>query len=444
MKNILLIFTLSLCTKVFSQQSSSYTLQQALDYAYTHNANQLNAELDKQSSIYYKKQVRGIGFPQISGSLDVKDYTAIPTSLLPGQFFGAPAGTYIPVKFGLQYNATATVQVSQIIFSSDYLVGLQAAKELSVLSEKNILRTKSETAANVAKAYYSVLVNRERTKLLDANITRLKKMLDDTKAMNKAGFVENIDADRLEVAYNNLVTEKEKVNRLVGISETLLKFQMGYKVSDDIKLADSLSTTNQGTIAIEENQKMVYNLRPEYALLETQQKLNSLNLKRYRLGQLPTLVGYGVFSEQAQRNKFDFFDTQKKWFPIGIVGATLNISFFDGLQNINRIRQAKITMLKTKNSLNYLEQAIDMEVSVASVSYKNAVSSLESQQKNMTLAKNVLEVSNKKYEQGIGSNLEIINAQTSLKEAETNYFSALYDMYVARIDYLKATGSLVK
>jgi len=280
--------------------------------------------------------------------------------------------------------------------------------------------------------------------LLDANISKLKKMLDDTKAMNVAGFVEKIDVDRLEVAYNNLLVEKDKLNRLVGISETLLKFQMGYKVTDNISLTDSLASADKNPVTITENQKTEYSLRPEYSLVQSQQKLNQLSLKRYNLGYLPSLVGYGVLSEQAQRNKFDFFDTQKKWYPIGIIGATLNLSLFDGLQNYNRIQQAKITILKTKNTLSNLEQAIDMEISISQVNYKNAMSSLESQKKNMELAKNVLEVTNKKYEQGVGSNLEVINAQTSLKEAETNYFNSLYDMYVAKIDYLKANGSLVK
>lgn len=443
LKKILIIAICVSSAKAFGQ-GAAFTLQQALDYAYTHNPDQLNSELDAKNQLYYKRQIAAAGLPQVNGSLDVKDYVDLPTQLLPGEFFGAPPGTFLPVKFGLQYNAMASISITQLVFSSDYFVGLQAAKELMVLSQKNILRTKAETAQNVSKAYYSVLVNRERIKLLDANLERLKKMLDDTKALNKAGFVEQIDVDRLEVTFNNLTVEKEKVERLIGISETLLKFQMGYKITDKITLSDSLTTTDQNPITIQENQKTNYSQRAEYSLLETQQRLNLLNLKRYRLTALPTLVAYGNFASQAQRNEFDFLDFNKKWYPIGIIGATLNVPIFGGGQNAWRIRQANISIQKTKNSITNLEQAIDMEVQIASISYENAVVSLESQKKNMTLAENVLTVANKKYEQGVGSNLEVVTAQTSLKEAETNYFNALYDMYVAKIDYLKAIGALVK
>lgn len=434
----ILIFTL-FCGSIFSQ-GGSFTLKQALEYAYTHNASQLNADLDAKNNLYYKRQVMGAGFPQVNGSFDVKDFVNLPTSLLPGEFFGAP-GQFIPVKFGLKWNATANLTVSQLIFSSDYLVGLQAAKELISLSEKNILRTKMETAQNVSKAYYAVLVNNERIKLLDANVEKLKKMLEDTRAMNKAGFVEKIDVDRLDVAYNNLLTEKDKVSKMIGLSETLLKFQMGYKVSEKIILSDSLASPDLNTLEIKE-QKTVYSLRPEYSLLESQQRLNMLSLKRYRMSPLPNLVAYGSFSAQAQRMEFDFIDPDKPWYPIGIVGATLNVPVFDGFQNMNRIRQAKITVMKTKNNLTNLEQAIDLEVSSASINYQNALSSLESQRTNMKLAQEILDVANKKYQQGVGSNLEVVNAQTSLKEAETNYFNALYEMYIAKIDYQKATGSL--
>jgi len=68
--------------------------------------------------------------------------------------------------------------LSQLIFSSDYIVGLKAAKELINLSRINVYRSKSDLASNVSKAYYNVLVNKERIKLLDANIERLKALLD--------------------------------------------------------------------------------------------------------------------------------------------------------------------------------------------------------------------------------------------------------------------------
>jgi outer membrane protein TolC len=439
---------LSMILSVFKAQSQNagsvnYSLKQAIDYAFKNSPNYLNAELEIQNSKYRKKEVLGVGLPQINSSVDLKDYIDIPTSLLPGQFFGAPAGTFIPVKFGTKYNATAGFSASQLIFSSDYIVGVKAAKELINLSTINVNRSKTELVSSVSKAYYNVVVNKERTKLLDANIIKLKKIFDDTKAFNQQGFVEQIDLERLEVQYNNLVVEKEKTDRLIGLSESLLKFQMGYKISETIVLTDSLTFENNDVASLLSG-KIDISKRADYQLLQSQQRLYQLDLKRQRLGYLPTVAAYGSYQYNAQRQKFDFTDGSQSWFKISLIGGTVNLNIFDGLQRHNRIQQAKIAVQKGENNLKNIELAAEIEATISEVTYQNAYASLQTQKRNMQLAQHVFDVSQKKYEQGVGSNLEITNAQTALKEAQTNYYNAVYDMIVSKIDFQKATGTLVK
>jgi outer membrane protein TolC len=439
---------LSMIFSVFTAQSqnagsANYSLKQAIDYAFKNSPNYLNAELEIQNSKYRKKEVLGVGLPQINSSVDLKDYIDIPTSLLPGQFFGAPAGTFIPVKFGTKYNATAGFSASQLIFSSDYIVGVKAAKELINLSTINVNRSKTELVSSVSKAYYNVVVNKERTKLLDANIIKLKKIFDDTKAFNEQGFVEQIDLERLEVQYNNLVVEKEKTDRLIGLSESLLKFQMGYKISETIVLTDSLTFENNDVASLLSG-KIDISKRADYQLLQSQQRLYQLDLKRQRLGYLPTVAAYGSYQYNAQRQKFDFTDGSQSWFKISLIGGTVNLNIFDGLQRHNRIQQAKIAVQKGENNLKNIELAAEIEATISEVTYQNAYASLQTQKRNMQLAQHVFDVSQKKYEQGVGSNLEITNAQTALKEAQTNYYNAVYDMIVSKIDFQKATGTLVK
>ncbi len=430
---------------VKSQQNpAEFTLQSAIDYALKHNASYLNTEADAKYSVYKKNELLGQGLPQINSSFDVKDNAILPTSLLPAQFFGGMPGTFAPVKFGVQYNATAGVSASQLIFNSNFFVGIQATKEIVNLSQKNILRSKVETAQNVSKAYYGALVNRERLKILDLNITRIKNLKDNATALNQNGFVEKIDVDRLEVGYNNLVTEKEKTTRLVELSETVLKFQMGYDFNQPITLSDNLEKAG----AAEDLQNLVMNdkpdvsKRPEFLVLQSQQRLNELDLKRYRLNYLPMIGAYGSYAQMFQKNTLDF--STKNWYPFAIIGATINMGIFDGLQNNWRIQQAKITLLKTQNSVNQLKQALDMEAQSTAVIYKNALASLQTQKKNIDLAQNIFDVVKKKYEQGIGSSLELNTAENDLQQAQTNYYNTLYDLIVAKIDYQKATGTLIK
>lgn len=424
---------------------TSFSLQEAIDYSMKNSPNYLNAEQDLKSAEYRKNEITGLGLPQINGSIDVKDYIQIPTSLLPGDIFGMP-GTYTAVKFGTKYNTTAGLSASQLIFNSDYIFGLKASKAFMNLSRINVTRSKSELTSQVSKAYYMVLISRERIKLLDVNLVRLKKTYDDLKATNLQGLVEQIDVERVEVQYNNIITEKEKVTQLIGLSEVALKFQMGYDMGNPITLTDSLNIN--GVLEQLGSGKVDVTQRPDYQLLQAQQMLYDIDVKRLKWGYMPTLAAYGSYQFNTQRNELTFGNDKtnpaKQWYKIALIGVTLNVNIFDGLQRHYKIQQAKITALKNQNTLKNLMMAGELEAESARISYNNAYTTLSVQKRNMELAKHVYDVAQKKYDNGVGNNLEIVIADGSLKEAQTNYINSVYDMIVAKIDYQRAIGTLVK
>lgn len=437
-------------SKAQDSKSNSFSLQQSIDYAVKNSPNQLNAELDLRASVYRKREIASAGLPQITGSFDFKDYLELPTSLFPLNAFNplAPADAFQAVKFGLQYNATAGLNASQLLFSSDYLFGLKAAKEFINLSKINVNRSKVDLVAQVSKAYYGVLVNQERLKLLNANVEKLTQTLKEVQAYHQQGFVELIDVERIEVAHNNLLVEKDKVTQLLSLGENMLKFQMGYKINDAIILTDSLNISEDLKTELTSS-NIAFSNRTDVQLLNAQQSLYDIDIKRLKWGYLPTLAAYGSYQYNTQRPNANIFESDnsspiKKWYNVSLVGVTLNLNVFDGLQRHNKIQQAKIAALKNQNSLKNLELAAQLETSVASISYNNALKTLNANKRNMELAQHVYDVSQKKYSQGVGSNIEIINAQTSLRESETNYYNALYELLVYKTDYLKAIGTLVK
>ncbi len=449
-KKIILCFVTLMLFNAFAAKSqdaksADFSLQAAIDYAYKNSPNYLNAQNDVLMAKYKRKEVVGMAMPQIGASVDLKNFMKIPTSVLPN--FVSPAvylslvqagvapydeqklspDGYEPIaaNFGTTFQAQAGASASLLVFSADYLVGLKATKEYIGLMNINVTRSKTELVSQVSKAYYSVLVNKERIKLLDANITKLEKLLNDTKAFNKQGFVEQIDVDRLEVSYNNLVTEKQKIERFILFSQNVLKFQMGYTGQESLVLTDSLITSDNSDISLS---KIDVVKRSEYQLLESQQRLYSINVKRLKYGYLPTLVLYSSFNYSGQRNDLNFFTKEHVWYPTALLGGTLSLSIFDGFQRHYKIQQAKLEYKKGENNLKNLQLAIELEGTSAVLTYNNAISSLQIQKRNLELAQNVYDVSQKKYEQGVGSNLEVINAQTSLRESQTNYTNAVYDL----------------
>ncbi len=424
-----------------ANETFNFSLQQCIDFAYQNQVDVVNVQLDEKIAKGKINEIAGTGLPQINASFDLKDFLAIPTSLIPAEFFGGKKGEFIAVKFGTQYNATADISASQLLFDGTYLVGLKASKTYFELSQKNTTRTKIETAATVTKAYYATLIAAEKINLIDANISRVKKLLDDTKAMYDNGFVEKIDLDRITVAYNNITVEKEKVTRYIVLSYNLLKFQIGMSQSAVLILTDNLNNWDVANWDIKTDGFDCKN-RIEFSLMDVQKRLALLDLKRYKSGYYPSLFAYGDFNYAQLSNSIELTNAHVKWYPTGLIGAKLTLPILDGLQKNARIVQAKLNLKKVENQQESLENSLTFQMNSAKTTYDNSVSSLKVQKDNIKLAENIYNVSKKKYDQGVGSNLEVITAQTVLKEAQDNYYGALFDALNAKVDLDKALGNI--
>jgi outer membrane protein len=444
------IFTLLICItgalQGYSQtqpapQTYNFSVQEAISYALTHKDSVVNSGLDVKSADYYVKELIGQGFPQVDGTASFQDYLKIPTTLLPGEFFGAPAGTFIPVKFGVKYQSNLGVNVSQLLFDPSYIIGLQGRKTYKELYNRGYTSTKIDVTTKVTKAYYQVLVSNEQIKLLDANIAQLKQQVDQTTAQNKQGFVEKIDVDRIAVQYNNLVTSRENTLRLLALNYQLLKFQIGMPIENSLTLKDVLND-----IKLDENivetvaDTASYKNRIEYKIFETSLKLSEFDLKRMKAQFLPTLKANVAYTASYQNNSFkDLYSTS---FPSSYVGLTLNVPIYSGGQRSNKVKQSEITVQKNKNNLDGLRNGLNLQAAQSKIIYLNSLQSLNNQKRNQELAREVLRVSKIKYQQGVGSSIEVTQAQTALESADNTYVQSLYDALVSRVDLDRAYGRI--
>jgi len=425
------------------QQDSIHKLsiKQSIDYALSHQANVVNAQYEVEKAGYKVREIVGIGLPQINASGTIEDFVNIPTTLIPAQFFGGPAGTFAPVKFGTQYNTSGEVDASQLLFDGTYIVGLEASKTYKELSQKSLTQTRIQTVSAVTKAYYTVLVNYWKLQMVHADVNRLKELMDQTEAMYKAGFTEKVDWERIKVNYNNLKTQENNITKLVGLSYQLLKFQMGMPQRDSLSLSDSLKTISMNPSAEKDSGFRPEN-RIEYSLAQTNMRANELQLQKDKFSYLPNLALFGTLSYAAYGNTFTMFDRSQSWFPTSIVGLKMNLPIFSGFQRMYRVKEDKIGVLESETTLSSVKEGIYLQVSNSLTSLENALADLKNQQENMDLAQSVEHDSKIKYQAGTGSNLEVVDAETSLTEAETNYYNALFNALVAKVDYEQAKGTL--
>jgi outer membrane protein len=445
MKHILLItsFFCAFTLTGFAQQapaSHSFSLADCIKYAYEHQDSVKNAALDVKSAEYKIKETIGVGLPQINGSANFQDYFKVPTQVAPGEPFGQP-GKLVALSFALKYSSTLALDASQILFDGSFLVGLKASKTYKDLSVRNLDRTKVETNANVTKAYYHVLVSDEQIKLFDANIKQLKEQLDQTVQQNKQGFVEKIDVDRLTVQYNNLVTNRENIIRSLIINYQLLKFQMGMPIEEELELKDKLIDISLGSeLTAATTDTTFYHNRVEYKLLETAKKLNEFDLLEKKAKYLPSLSAVGNYSGAFYENKFS--NLYNRGFTFSYVGLRLSVPIFSGGQRSNQVKQAQVAVLKAQNNLENAKNGFKLQANSARITYENSVQSLNNQKRSRELAQEVLRVARIKYQQGVGSSIEVTQAQTEVENADNAYIQALYATLVSKVDLDKAYGRI--
>ena len=357
MKRFILLVAVfgAISLKSFAQQAPpdtaavyNFTIADCINYAYLHQHDVINANLDVTSAGYHIKEIIGQGLPQINGSANFLDYLIIPTTLIPGSFIGQPGN--VKLKFGVTYQSTLSLTGTQILFDPNYIIGLQGRKTYKQLYDRSYTRSKIEANVNVTKAYYQVLVSVEQLKLTDANLSQLKQQMDETVAQNKQGLVEKIDVDRITVQYNSLVTTRENTLRMLGINYELLKFQMGMPVEAVLELKDKLENIQLDASTVDPaHDTTVYRNRIEYNLLETQEKLDEYDVKSKKGQFLPKLTANANYSPSYQNNSFG--NLYSEIFPSSYIGLSLTVPIFTGWQHVNQLRQSKITVLKSKNDL---------------------------------------------------------------------------------------------
>jgi outer membrane protein TolC len=423
--------------------AQSFSLKQAVDYAITHQVQVKNSQIDLQNASAKINEIKAVGLPQVNGSVALTNNIVLQRAFIPAKIFNPAAadGELIAAKFGVDNSGFASVGLSQLVFDGSYLLGLKATSVYKDLAIKSVTQSKQQVAENVTKAYYGILVNEKRMGLLSLNLARLDTLLKETRELNKQGFVEKIDVQRLDVQANNLRTELENVNRLQELSYSLLKFQMGYPMEEPIKVTESLEKIELATFNLNTAGEFSYANRIEYSILQTQENLAELDLKSIKAGYLPRLVLNANYGYNAGANAFSDLMT-KQWFDNAAVTVALQIPIFDGFSKKYKAVQSANNLQKVRQSYGLLKSSIDLQRSQASITMKNALESMKEQKANLDLANEISRVTRVKYQQGVGSNLEVLNAESSIKESQANYFTALYNALIAKVEVEKANGTL--
>jgi outer membrane protein len=402
-------------------------LEEAKKYALEFNRDILSAKIDVELAKKKVWETTAIGLPSVTLSADYQHQFEVPTVTFAE---GAP-----PVELGVKDNTTFKLMATQLIFSGEYIVGLQASRVYKELSEKSLVASELKTSETVSTSYYLALVLDENILILKESAALMAKTLHEISKMQEQGFMEDTDVDQMKI---NLSTLESSIISLEGqkkVSYQLLKLQMGIDIEKPMILTDSISGIIQACV-YEENPVFTLDKSINYQLLLTQEGLMSLNLKREKWKFLPSISAFYQHQKLLDEPAFNFM-------PKDLVGITASIPLFTSGQRLSKVKQAQMELEKTQLQKEQAGAGLILEFNTALNTFEVARKNYLTNKENMDLSKKIYNKNLVKYREGIISSLDITQSQNQYLTAQGAYYTSVVELLNAKaaLDRILANGN---
>lgn len=415
--------------------SRPLSLEECLNIALANNSDIKESQFDVESAIGQAITNRAIVIPKVVGSMGVNQVQDDYIERMPGSTMAVPTESW-----------TSSIVVQQQIFKGGQIVA--SLKIAGHLKDKAIYAHRATIASvltEVKTRYYDVLLALEQIKVNEASVELLTKELEDKQRRYKAQTVPKFNVLRAEVQLANakppLISARNDYRVAKNDLCNLLGYNIPKTVWEDIPLKLSGKLEAQPfEINLSEAMAQAIQKRPELGALRETEFIAKQNVRMAKGGYFPSIYGYGGYQSTSPSYKTDLTDIYHGW----VIGGALNWNLFDGLATKGYVDMAKANLSKTEEQLAAKVRDIEVEVRSAYSSFIEAKETLESQEKNVELAEEALRLANALEAAGSGTQLDVLDAETSLTEARTTWVNALRDYSVSLANLEYAIGITVQ
>ncbi len=436
-----LILAVLIVVPAIAQETQKFSLKEAQKFAKKHSYVVQNSGLDVEIARKKVWETITMGLPQITGEANYSSFLNLPVSLLPGEFFDQPVGTYVPVKFGQDYSSDFGFTVNQLIFDGSYIVGVGSAKIYLQLATQSKEKTEIEIKHAVAQSYYMVLVAQENLRVMNGNLSNSQKLLSDTKALYENGFAEEQDVDQMQLISQKAENEITKAKREIRVAKMVLKYAIGLDVESAIELSDQLDQfidpLMNSNIA---NAGFDYSSHIDYRLLDTQLQVSNKMLKLEKSTYLPKLKAFYNWTKTAYANDANLVKSTVPWFKSSMVGFKLTVPIFTSGQQISKVNQAKMEFEKTQNDHKQSVQNIQKDYLSSIADIESAVDQLKNDIDNKKLAAKIHNKTTIKYNNGLIASTELSQTESQYIQAQGAWVASVLQLLNAKISLDKAIG----
>lgn len=405
------------------------TLPDAIAYAIKRQPVIQQSLLDEKITSAQIRSKLADWYPQVNFNYNLQHNFQLPTSLIGGN----------TVKLGSNNASAGQFTATQNIFNRDALLAKRTKDDVMTLAKQSTSNEKIDLAVNVSKAFYDVLSTMQQIKVAESNIVRNERSLKDAYNQYKAGVVDKTDYKRATIALNNLKASKMSNEVMLIAKLEWLKSLMNYPEKAELNIVyDSLQMEKE--ILFDTTQIPDYKARIEYRQLETQRRLLSANVKYNKWSYLPSVSANGAYNLNFLNN--DFGQLYNKNYPTSYAGLTLAFPIFQGGKRKANISVAEMELQRNELDILYLKNAVNSAFAQTLAVYKSNLSNYLALKENIDLAKEVYDVIQLQYRSGVKTYLEVITSETDLRNAQINYYNAVYQLLASKIDVQKALGQI--
>ncbi|KSA12601.1 TolC family protein [Maribacter dokdonensis] len=432
---VILITVLSLNLGLSQEQTYSFTLDEAIQFALENNYAAINANRDIIDAQKQKWETIAGGLPQINGSVGYQNQLKQPVTLLPAELVGGAAGEFIPVVFSQPQSLTATATLTQQIFDGSYIVGVQATKAFLSYSANNKEKTDLDVRKQVVEAYGNVLLAEESVKILEKNKANLEKNLYETTKLYENGLGDEESVDQLQITLSSVENQLQNALRLKEITLQMLNVSLGLDLNAPTQLQEKLEdlTVSKMDLSI---LSTAFNISDnvDYKLAENLNEQRYYEWKLSRSRALPTLNAFVNYGSSSYSESFDFFSGDPEWFDSSILGFDLNIPIFSSLKRSASTQRAKIALEKAKTQLTEAEQQIRLQLENAKNDYTLAINNYETAKQNLLLSERIENKNQIKYKEGLATSFELRQAQTQLYTTQQEFLQSMVEVINKKTD----------
>ncbi len=344
------------------------------------------------------------------------------------------------IKFGANNISAAQFNATQNLFNRDVVLASQTASNVRTQAEHAESRGKLDLVVNVTKAFYDLLATIQQIRIGEEDIVRLKRSLQDAQSRYDAGIADKTDYKRATILLANANASLTSFREAVKYKEDFLKAQIGYPTDAKLTIRyDTLQMENE--IALDTTNQVDYNSNVDYRIMYINRELQNSNLKYSSWAFVPSVNLFGSYIFNFQNNAIS--DLYSKKYPYAYAGATFSLPIFQGGKRNIKVQEQRWALKRMDWELTKLKSNIDTEYTRALASYKSNLATYQALKENLTLAEEVYDVIRLQYTAGVRPYLDVTVAETDLRTARINYFSALYSVLASKMDVVRAKGETI-